>query len=50
MEHLKQQLREMKDTVVKSHFNLIRIPKGEIKGNETDIMFEEIITNKFQNL
>lgn len=40
----------MKDIVVKFYFNLIRIFKGEIKGNEIDIMFEEIIINKFQNL
>lgn len=28
----------------------MRIPKGEKEENEADIMFEEVITNKFQNL
>lgn len=37
----------MKDGVIKSDFNLMRVPKGEKEENETDVMFEEIITSKF---
>lgn len=40
----------MKDGVIKSNFNIMRIPKGEKEENEADIMFEEVVTNKFQNL
>lgn len=39
----------MKDRVIHSNFNLMRISYGE-KKNEADIMFEEIITNEFQKL
>ena len=39
----------MKNGVTESNFNIMRISKGKKEENEADKMFEEVITNKFQN-